>query len=322
MRLRLLANTRLAGGPLRGETEFRLSGPDQGFVSASLTSQFDITDRSDLRVEGEYHAHPDRMVFGLGYVHRFERFSLQARGTYGTDGEVGAGLQLAFSFGPDPIGGGLRVSNEKLARTGQASVAVFLDEDGDGHWSPGERALPDVSVEAGYRAALKPTDASGRAVIEGLEPHRPVLIAIDEASLPDPFLKPARKGIVVTPRPGIATDVAIAVSPTGEVEGTIHGLEGAPLAGVDLELLDEGGVVAAAAMSEYDGFFLFQNVPYGRYRLKLAAGSATVLGARPELGPEPRPESDGAIRVDSQQTVARLGIVRLRPVGQVAHAGP
>ena len=312
-RLRLLANTRLGKVPLRGQAEFRLSGPDRGFVSASMDTQLRLGERSDLRAEVEYVRNPGRAIFGLGYVHQFKWFSVQARGSYGTDGTVGAGLQLAFSFGPNPLGGGVRFSNEKLARTGQVAVAVFLDENGDGRRSPGERALGDVSVEAGYRASDGPTDARGLAIIDGLAPYRPVMIAIDEASLPDPFLKPLRQGVVFTPRPGIAGKVEIAVVPTGEIEGVLHGLEGTPVAGVELELIDLSGQVMGTTWTEYDGYFLFQDIPFGRYGLRVATTSAQALGGRPDL------PGQGVLSAD--QPVASLGTLRMQPAIRLTRSG-
>src|SRR5690606_39892483 len=69
---------------------------------------------------------------------------------------------------------------------------------------------------------------------------------------------PIWKGVVITPRPGVPARIELAISPTGEVEGTIDGPQGGALAGVELELVDVEGQVAAKTMSEYDGFFLFE----------------------------------------------------------------
>jgi hypothetical protein len=142
-----------------------------------------------------------------------------------------------------------------------------------------------------------------------------VLVSIDESSLPDPFLGPRGTGLVVTPRPGVAAVVELAVSPTGEVEGEIVSPDGDLLAGVELELVGSDGLVAVRAMTEFDGFFLFERVPYGRYKLRMSSASEQVLGPAGELA--------GGIEIGPDLAVARVGTIRLRQTSVVAQArGP
>ena len=49
---------------------------------------------------------------GIGIVRRFDKFSLTASAEAATDGSVAAGLNLAFSLGPDPRNGKLRFSTQ------------------------------------------------------------------------------------------------------------------------------------------------------------------------------------------------------------------
>ena len=104
----------------------------------------------------------------------------------------------------------------------------------------------------------------------------------------------------------------LAVAPTGEVEGVINGPEGTPMPGVQLELVDGTGQVVARTMSEYDGFFLFDRVAYGRYRLQLAAETQAALGAAPGLVPQ--------VELGPNRLIERLGTIRLRSATTVAQA--
>jgi hypothetical protein len=68
-------------------------------------------------------------------------------------------------------------------------------------------------------------------------------------------------------------------------------------------------------MSDYEGFFLFEQVPYGRYKLRMTTTSEQVLGPAGPLAPE--------IELGQHQAVARVGTIRLRPTSVVAQArGP
>ena len=312
-RASLLANTRIAGMPVRGEARFRLSGAKRGFEYARLSIEKNLSTNADAKFEMEHDEEEHRTRFALGVTRQFSKFALEGQGNYSSDGSFGLGLNLTFSFGPNPNGGGVRFSNQKLARTGQAGVSVFLDNDGDGRFSAGDKALPDIGITAGYDSARAPTDESGRTIVEGLRPYQPVLVAIDETSLPDPFLRASGKGVVITPRPGVATKVQLAVTPTGEVEGVLYGLSLTPRDGVVLELLDQAGKPVATTMTEYDGFFLFQQVPYGTYSLRVTRESAEVLGVRRELA--------SGLQLKSGADLVRMGKVQLdaRP-GSIANA--
>ncbi len=306
-RLRLLASRRLFGLSMRAGADFFLDGPDKGLHSARLDTGKRLDDRSDINFEIEYDGVDKDTEFALGYTRDFERFSLRTDASYRTDGALGLNVALAFSLGPNPVNGGIRVTDTRLAQNGQAAVTVFRDDDGDGRMSPGEEPLKDVMIEAGLRFDDAVTAENGKAVVDGLRPFQPVLVGVDEASLEDPFLVPAVKGVVVVPRPGVITHVELAISPSGEVEGTILSPNGTEQPGVELELLDANGKVVAATISEFDGFFLFERVPYGRYRLRVAADAARKLAVRSAI------EQPVAIGRDAD--IARLGAIKLRTGG-------
>ncbi len=304
LHLDLLANTSVKGIRLRGETRFQLSGVNQGFESATVTAEGRLDDRSDLRGSFEYYGDSDRGDFRLAYVRQFNRFALRGEGKIDTHGGVGFGLSLAMSFGPDPVDGGWRVSRERLAQEGQAMIEVYRDENGDGLRQAGEEAIEGVSIEAGFKHSERVTDKRGRTVIDGLRPYQPVLVGIDTGSLPDPLLQPKGRGMVVVPRPGVAALLSLPLAPTGEIEGTLLGVDGQPAEGLTIELIEGTDRVAARAVSEFDGYVLFDLIPYGAYRLRIAPASAAALGVKPELG--------AAIRIDRAHGTVRIGTVRLQ----------
>jgi len=313
----LLANTRFLGLTARGEVNYRLGGPRRGFDTASMTLEKVLDDRSDLRFDVEHTRRTGLTEFELGYVRHFRQLDLRGSARVDTAGGVGANLTLAFSLGPDPLGGGWRMSSDKLAERGQAAVSVFLDENGDGRRSPGEEAIAGVGINAGQRGSADPTDRQGHAFVEGLQPYDRILVSIDESTLTDPFLVARSKGVVVTPRPGVAAVIELAVSPTGEIEGVLASPEGTALAGVELELVDENGAAAASTLSEFDGFFLFQRVVYGRYHLRLAASSEQVLGLTLAN------DMSLDVEIGPSSPTGRLGTLRLRPALTIAQArGP
>lgn len=300
---------RIGGLRLRGEATLALTG-DRGFRESKITGEWRAGDTSDWKVEAGYSSGDSRGRLALGHTRRFRHFALTGQVEVASDGSAAAGLNLAVSIGPDPHKGGMRFASEKLASSGQAFAIVFQDENADGIRQPGEAVQKEVELTAGLSARGPPTDAQGRTVIDGLQPYEPVLIGIDASTLPDPFVQPATSGVVVTPRPGIPVIIELPLVSAGEISGNLQREGGRILSGVDIELLDRNGRVIKTTRSEYDGFFLFEFVPYGRYSLKIAALSANVVGVEMALPTVAELGRNGG-SID-------LGIVTARPTQRVA----
>lgn len=282
----LLADAHVGRIRVRGEARFTIL-PEARFVTATLIGEWtaglrsgQITDSHapSWRAQIGYDRALSRGRIGVGYVRRFDRLALTATGELASDGSVAAGLNIAFSFGPNPrAAGGLRMVADKLAARGSALVRVYRDLNGNGHHDVGEPWEKDVAVTAGRIPVDAPTDARGEAVVDGLQPYQPVLIGIDAASLPDPFVRASIPGMVVTPRPGTVVVVDIPLVGTGEIDGTLIRQAGGPLEGVDLELIDNMGSIASRTRTDFDGYFLFETMPYGRYRIRIAKLSAAAI---------------------------------------------
>ncbi|WP_447765587.1 MSCRAMM family protein [Sphingopyxis panaciterrae] len=272
----LLANARIGRVRLRGEARFALSG-DNADSRMTMIAEWAGKGDAEWRAELGYDRGLDRARGGIGYTRRFHALQLTGFGEVASDGSVAASLSLAFSFGPRSSGGGWRLSSEKLASRGQVIADVWMDDNGDGIRQPGEAAVPSVQLTAGTAFVDAATGKDGRGVIDGLEPFRPVMIGIDAGSLPDPYVQPALPGVVVTPRPGVATRVALPMTAAGEIEGIAMRDGGNAIDGLSLELVDAEGRVRATTLTEFDGYFLFESVAYGRYTVRLAKASAAAL---------------------------------------------
>lgn len=302
-RLSLIGNTHLGRVRLRGQVAFGLDGNHTGFQRTQIVADAPVGPVSTLRAGFDYDGVADRQEYSLGYVHQFKHFALRGEGRVDNRGNLGIGLTLAFSIGPDPVDGGWRLSRERLAETGQAAIEVYRDENGDGYRQANEPAVEGVSIEAGFHHGEQPTNASGRAVIDGLVAYVPVLVSIDGGSLPDPLLQPKGQGMVVVPRPGVMATVSLPLAPTGEIEGTLLGPDGEPRGGIGIELVDSAGAVVLRGQSDFDGYLFFDSVPYGSYRLRLTEVSAKAFGAKPALG--------GLLRIDRATPSLRLGHLRI-----------
>ena len=156
------------------------------------------------------------------------------------------------------------------------------------------------------------TDVRGETIVDGLEPFQPKLIGIDAGALPDPMVQPALPGMVLVPRPGIVATIDLPLVGASDVDGTRVREGGGTIEGVDLELLDLEGRAVARTRSDFDGFFLFERVPYGRYTVRIAqlaadaAKLAPMLAARAEVGPKAPSANLGAVAAQPAMVWAAL----------------
>lgn len=303
----ILASVRLGRVRVRADARLGLSGNARS--AFALSADWRSGAHSDWRLEAGYEAQARIARAAVAYTRRFDQFALTGQGQVTSDGGFAAGLTLSVGIGPDPANGGIRFSRERLAAQGQAMAEVFRDDNGDGLRQPSEEVVEGVMLTAGNASADRPTGPGGRAMIDALPPHRAILIGIDESSLDDPLVRPALPGVVIVPRPGVVTRVQLPLVAAGEVEGMLIGLSGNGIEGVDLELVDSHGAVRARSRSDFDGFFLFESVPYGSYRLRVAALSATALAITSDLG---------TVTLDRARPRARLGERRLTPGTELA----
>lgn len=204
-------------------------------------------------------------------MREFDKFTLALDGNYNfVDNSYFVGLRIGFGLGRDPLRHDLFVARPGVASSGGATLRAFRDRDGDGTYGPSDELLEGVTF-ATYNQTAK-SGADGVARVNGLGAGRPVSVQLDPTSLPDLDLAPAKPGLEIVPRAGRLQPLDFAVVALSEVEGTARfedASTGRGVSGVRLHLVDEKGKIVAYSKTELDGYFFFERVPPGQYRLRI-----------------------------------------------------
>jgi hypothetical protein len=228
-------------------------------------------------------------------------------GEAATDGAVAFGFNLNFSLDPRH---GITLSRRPLAEGGMVHATVYRDLNDNGSRDPGEPLEKGVLVTTGTSQVQRKTDAQGSVTVGGLTAYEPVPVGIDATSLQDPLLTPKKALQVVVPRPGVPADVQIGLVGGGDIEGALMKSGELGFEGVDLELVDSSGKVAGTARTDFDGFFLFERVPYGTYTLRVTASSAIAAKISSDLGLK--------VEVTPDRSIVRLGAIQPRAQPHIA----
>lgn len=302
----LIGSGRIGGVRVRGQTSWDIV-PTGRFRTAEVSAYWSASEKADFEAAVSYDATQKLARGRLTHVRRLQTMALAVTGEAATDGSVAVGFNLNFSM---DSGRGFNLMRQTLANSGAVRANVYRDLNDNGRRDAGEPFEKGALITTGPRLAERTTDAQGNVLVAGLTNYLPVAVGIDATSLADPTLAPRKALQVVVPRPGVAADVEIGLVGAGDIEGAVVRDGGEGFEGLDLELVGEDGKVLQVTRSDFDGFFLFQRVAYGRYTIRIAADSARTARVLPTL--------DLSATISSDQPVARLGAVRVRAMPTMA----
>jgi hypothetical protein len=304
--LAFIGSGRVGAVRLRGSTSFDIS-PQARFRSAELSAYWSASDKVDWEGAALYDAASRRGHARVSHVRRLNSMAVAVTGEAATDGSLALGFNLNFSLNPM---GGFKFSRQPLAQAGAVQARVYRDLNDNGRRDAAEPLEKGALITTGRRLSEVATDARGTVLVGGLATYEPITVGIDETSLTDPMLVPRQALQVVVPRPGVPAQVDIALVGGGDVEGAIVKSGGMGFEGLDLELVDASGKTVATARTDYDGFFLFERVPYGEYRVRLSKATAEKTGIAANLA--------ARIVLTAAKTVVRLGAIAVEPNNSAA----
>jgi hypothetical protein len=161
-----------------------------------------------------------------------------------------------------------------LAGSGAVSGRAFLDANGNGLMDAGEKAIADAGFLLNGAGQPARTDAAGEAFLPNISPNQGVDLALATSTLEDPFWKPASDGVRILPRPGKVAIVEFPVLVSGEITGTVYlrrDGKAREASGVELELVDQKGVVVRTVRTAFDGFYDITEIKPGGYTLSVTA---------------------------------------------------
>ena len=307
----LIGSGRIKEVRLRGQAVWEVR-PESRFRTAELSAYWSASDKADWEGALAYDAELKRGRARISHIRRFSSVAAAASLEAGTDGSFAAGLNLNFSL--DSSQGGMKFTSQRLATTGSVEARVYRDLNDNGARDRGEPWEKGALITTGPRVSDEATDKNGVVRVGGLQPYQALAVGIDTSSLSDPSLTPKKALQVIVPRPGVAAEIEIGLVGAGDIEGVLVKDDGSGFEGLDIELVDATGKVFSTTRTDYDGFFLFERVAYGRYTFRLKADSAAAVGVERTIA--------RTAEITADKTVVRLGAIRLMKAVQIATTEP
>lgn len=208
---------------------------------------------------------------GLGVNHRFQYFNSGLQADYSTAHEYSVGANLAFAVLPGDPSTGIAVVPGPVVNTGAIAISVFIDEDRDGFRGANEVGVSQAEVLISQISDPVVCDRNGRAFVPSVQPYMRTAVMISGKSVDDMSLRPAIPGVRVIPRPGQVLAVSIPFVRVGMIDGVIEYVGRSsrrPIRGLSVELQSlDGKQVIAQTKTDSEGFYWFEDVAPGKYRL-------------------------------------------------------
>jgi hypothetical protein len=266
---RLQASGFVRGARLRFDADYDLMGsPGVNALGAGLNWRFtrDLTAQLSARrllrgtenttVQANLDWHLDRVRLGL-------------RAGYDTETEEYIGLSATTSLARAP-GRGWLLSSRTNTRHGAALAHTYIDLNDNGVFDQGDQPMEEVGFGRNPLWHDIQTDAEGYAFLPGLPADRFVNVLVDLNTVADPYLVTESEGLTTLVHSGGVAKLNFPFQIVGEIEGLVMSRpDMRPLRNVGLELIDEAGNRVATAVSEFDGYYLFDRVKPGTYRIRV-----------------------------------------------------
>lgn len=177
-------------------------------------------------------------------------------------------LRASTSFSPYTADRTYKLSSKTQKSQSPVLGHVFLDRDGDGTFTDGDEPLPDVRLKLDNGRSVETTNEDGY-IVTALRGDERTAIAIDEASLKDPYYSPSVDGFSTIGLRGSMPGFEFPIVETGSIDGTVwRDPGGSPVQGMKLQLVNEKGDVSMETETAYDGYYAFEFVLPGTYTVR------------------------------------------------------
>lgn len=269
---------------IRGAISYGID-PDSEFQSAEVSGNLDLNDDISLSGNIQHDFRLDLTRLRAGYNWDLEYVRISPQLAYDTDERFFGILSISTNFATRPGQITPIFSSLPLSNSGGVMARAFIDENGDGNFSPAtESPASGVSIVAPQSFRKATTNTSGQAYLPRLPSYRQTDVVMDTQTLPDAELQPTREGNSVMPRPGHWQVIDFPVITTADLEGRAeiagNGGTRSPISRRVVSLTDSDGRVFRSQRTTYDGVFVFSRVPPGKYELTLTtSGNEKVIKA-------------------------------------------
>ncbi|MFC1750719.1 SPOR domain-containing protein, partial [Pseudomonadota bacterium] len=267
----------------RGNINYQIK-PKKEALLYRLDSNLKIAIDMSMSFNAEHTPKTNITRYTAGLNWQLKHLTLTPRLSFDSEDRYSGFIFITTSIAPRPDRFGLLVDRRPMANNGTVVSRVFLDNDNDGEFGDNDTPLENVEVYAPQLFRQAKTDKNGTAYLTGLQAGKATDIYLNESTLPGITMRSVHEGNSVQPRSGSRTLIDFPIVPSGEIDGTLYQQRNKqllPRPGVMVELRNAKNEVVDFKISANDGFFIFDQIPFGQYTVTLAEANRGKLTQKP-----------------------------------------
>lgn len=201
---------------------------------------------------------------------RRKQFNLQFGTSVNNGGEWTVNFGIAGDIEYSPYDKSLNFYQPRGSNTANIRAFAFLDNNRNSIFDHNDSALSDVTISGNYGWREFRTNQNGK--IQLATTKREQGLAIDDASLPDPYMTAADDLVLVNTHRGGINTVSLPVVTFNDIEGAVYRVKNNNSRGASdlkIRLINQDLELIAETISEVDGFFFFTQIPPGQYKIQV-----------------------------------------------------
>ncbi len=217
------------------------------------------------------------------YSRQFKGFIGSLSGSFNDDDKsFGLNLNLSMSVGYDMRYRTGIISGTPIANNGIISARIFLDKNNNGIFDKNELGLEKVGILIDNQPSTDKSNKDGTLMITQISARNPVKIKVNNDDISDPSLVVKKPPFKILVHPGSITNIDFPIVSSNEITGTVKVLKEEDkitlASSVRLELIDIDGKLVKETVSAFDGYYSFDLVPVGAYKIRVSPAQMARLG--------------------------------------------
>lgn len=195
---------------------------------------------------------------------------------------VGLNFSYNVGIGYNPATNLPILQENGFGNTGAIMADAYLDKNYNYKYDKGETILKDIPIKMPYSAPVKPNKRTGKLLKTNLPSYEKFEIEVSEESLASKntsLIAPQKIGAKV--RPSAITKVHIPIQEVADIEGMLYLKSNGkmnPLKGIKMYVLNKSGKITQEIVSDYDGVFVFEKLPFDTYKIMFDEKQLEAIG--------------------------------------------
>lgn len=202
---------------------------------------------------------------GASYNSSFGIFAID--GNYNSNKRFGIRFSITSGIIPK---NNMYISEKPIANTSAIKSRVFIDNNSNDIYDKGDEPIQNAQLRINNTLLQNKTDKNGRMFITPVNANSNLKITLNQASINDIYTVPKKERYnLIIPEAKIHS-LNIPLSRTGMIEGfiTLQTKDGKKnVSGANVYLVNFKGQIVAQTKSASDGYYFFDIVKYGKYKV-------------------------------------------------------